>query len=278
MAQTTHTIVGTERAWAGRVKVAFVLCTLAASVLTALAWPLSPIGWVLALISVALLAIDLMFLMHGETSVGMIPIALIAILPAALAAYTATGAVPALVSMVVCGLLACFMLVWFVRMAAATRSGTDTASANAAIVLGCAVRQGRPSTTLQLRLDAAVELGRRHPELRIIVTGGVSSPNEPSEAQVMAAVLADAGIPAERIIVEDRALNTEENLARSRGIMESMGFGDSAWLITSDYHMWRARTIARDVGLSTIPYAAPTPVSSWLVQWCREVLVICFGA
>ena len=94
----------------------------------------------------------------------------------------------------------------------------------------------------------------------------------------MAAVLADAGIPAERIIVEDRALNTEENLARSRGIMESMGFGDSAWLITSDYHMWRARTIARDVGLSTIPYAAPTPVSSWLVQWCREVLVICFGA
>ena len=131
MAQTTHTIVGTERAWAGRVKVAFVLCTLAASVLTALAWPLSPIGWVLALISVALLAIDLMFLMHGETSVGMIPIALIAILPAAHAAYTATGAVPALVSMVVCGLLACFMLVWFVRMAAATRSGTDTASANA---------------------------------------------------------------------------------------------------------------------------------------------------
>ena len=60
MAQTTHTIMGTERAWAGRVKVAFVLCTLAASVLTALAWPLSPIGWVLALISVALLAIGIL--------------------------------------------------------------------------------------------------------------------------------------------------------------------------------------------------------------------------
>ena len=80
------------------------------------------------------------------------------------------------------------------------------------------------------------------------------------------------------IVIIYRALNTEENLARSRGIMESMGFGDSAWLITSDYHMWRASKIARGVGLTAIPSAAATPVASWLVQWCREVLVICFGA
>ena len=52
MAETTHTIVGTERAWAGRVKTAFAVCTLAAAVFTALAWPLSPIGWVLAFIAV----------------------------------------------------------------------------------------------------------------------------------------------------------------------------------------------------------------------------------
>ena len=278
MAETTHTIVGTERAWAGRVKTAFAVCTLAAAVFTALAWPLSPIGWVLALIAVALLAVDLMFLMDGETSVGMIPIAVIAILPAALAAYLATGSPVALVCMVTCCLLACFMLVWFARMAAATRPGKDAASAKAAIVLGCAVKQGRPCTTLQLRLDTAVRLWHEHTELIFIVTGGVSDPNEPSEAQVMATVLAEAGLPVEQIVIEDRALNTEENLAHSHELMEEMGIGDSAWLVTSDYHMWRASKIARGVGLTAIPSAAATPVASWLVQWCREVLVICFGA
>lgn len=278
MAETTHTIVGTERAWAGRVKAAFALCALAAAAFTALAWPLSPVGWVLALISVALLAIDLMFLMDGETSVGMIPIAAIAVLPAALAAYIATGAIAALACAIIGCLLACFMLVWFARMAAATRPGKDAEPAKAAIVLGCAVKQGRPCTTLQLRLDAAIELWHEHPELSFIVTGGVSDPNEPSEAQVMAAVLAEAGIPVEQIIVEDRALNTEENLAHSHELMEDAGLGSSIWLVTSDYHMWRARRIARGAGLTAIPYAAPTPVASWLVQWCREVLVICFGA
>ena len=276
MAETPHTIVATERAWAGRVLATFAICTLVAASLTAQAWPLSPMGWVLSLVSVALLAVDLRHLMAGETSVGMIPIAIAALGPAGLAAYLACGTRLSLAGAVVGFGMAGFMAAWFSRMAAATRTDASPNDGDTAIVLGCAVKQGRPSTTLELRLDAALELWRRCPAMRFVVTGGISEPVEPSEAAVMARFLKSEGVPMGQIVLEDRALNTEENLANARTLI---GNADGTiWLVTSDYHMLRAAAIARSVGLETAPCPAPTPFSSRLVQWCREVLVILFGA
>ena len=278
MDERPHTIVSTERAWAKRVLALLGICGLAIGAAVRAAWPLSPTGILLIVLSLTLYALCLRPVLRGEISVGIVPIALAAVGPAALAAYLASGSLLALAGALLGIGTVLFVCIWFARMGAAAKPSREPSGTDVAIVLGCAAKGGRPSATLAGRLDKAYELWIRHPGTRFIVSGGVSDPNEPSEAAVMAAYLVDAGIPAEQVILEDRALNTEENLAYSLELIERMGIVEGIILVTSDYHLWRARTIARSIGIEAIPCAAATPLSSRLVQWCREVLVIVFGS
>ena len=278
MAETTHTIMGTERLWRMPVLAITIACAIGSIALLARAWgrfaPLAAVPVACMAICAAIVAFHIV---RREISVGLIPLSLFVLGFAGAASELADHSMWALACTVVVAAVFVFLHVWFVRMTAATFVAEGVSEAPVAIILGCAVRHGLPSYTLKLRLDAAVRLWRDHPDLRFIVTGGISDPSEPGEADVMADYLADAGIPAQQIIIEDRALNTEENFSRSIELMEDAGLGDTAWIVTSDYHMWRARKLARAAGLRTIPFAAPTPLSTRSVQWCREVLVICFG-
>ncbi len=278
MSGPSHTIVATERVWAARVIALVALCTCATIAFCVRAWPFTPSAALLIAVSAAVLAVVFNHIARREVSVGLAPIAASAVWPAALAAYHAAGGTVALVCTVAGCWISCFMLVWFSRMALANRPLHDAAEAGTALVLGCAVKGGRPCTTLRLRLDAAIALWQRHPALAVIVTGGVSDPGERSEAAVMADYLVAAGMPAEQIVVEDRALNTEENLANARALIDARDLPRPIWLVTSDFHMWRAAKIARLNGLESIPCGARTPLASRLVQWCREVLIICFGS
>ncbi|RVU98656.1 YdcF family protein [Coriobacteriales bacterium OH1046] len=278
MDEKPHTIISTERAWAKRVLALLGACGLVVAFCAHAAWPLAPIGILLIALSLALYALGLRPILRGEISVGIVPIALAAVGPAALAAYLASGSPLALAGALLGTGTMLLMCVWFARMIAATKPAREPSDADVAIVLGCAVKDGHPSATLACRLDKAYGLWARHPGMRLVVSGGISDPSERSEAAVMAAYLADAGIPAEQIIPEDRALNTEENLAYSLALIERMDAVGGIVLITSDYHLWRATTIARDLGIEAIPCAAATPLPSRLVQWCREVLVIMFGS
>lgn len=273
-----HTIISTERAWAKRVLALLGVCGLAVALCIYAAWPLASIGILLVALSLALYALCLRPVLRGEISVGIVPVGLAAVSPAALAAYLANGSPLALAGALPGIGTVLLMCVWFVRMIAATKPAREPSDADVAVVLGCAVKDGRPSATLARRLDKAYGLWARHPGMRLVVSGGISDPGEQSEAAAMAAYLADAGIPAGQIILEDRALNTEENLAYSLALIERMDAIGGIVLVTSDYHMWRARTIARSLGIETIPCAAATPLSSRLVQWCREVLVVMFGS
>lgn len=278
MDERPHTIVSTERAWARRVLALLGICGLAIGASVRAAWPFSPIGILLIVLSLALYVLCLRPVLRSEISVGIVPVGLAALGPAALAAYLADGSPLALAGALLGIGTVLFVCIWFVRMIAAAKPLRNPSDGDAAVVLGCAVKGGRPSTTLACRLDKAHELWMHHPALRFVVSGGISDPREPSEAAVMAAYLVDAGIPAEQVILEDRALNTEENLSFSLDLIGRMGAVEGIVLVTSDYHMWRARRIARDLGIETLPCAAATPLSSRLVQWCREVLVICFGS
>lgn len=278
MDEKPHTIISTERAWARRVLALLGACGLVVASCAYAAWPLAPIGILLIALSLALYAIGLRPILRGEISVGIVPVALAAVGPAALAAYLASGSPLALAGALLGIGTVLLMCIWFARMIAATKPAREPSDADVAIVLGCAVKGGRPSATLACRLDKAYGLWARHPGMRLIVSGGISDPSEQSEAAVMATHLADAGIPIEQVFLEERALNTEENLAYSLALIERMDAMSGIVLVTSDYHMWRARTIARSHGIEAIPCAAATPLSSRLVQWCREVLVIMFGS
>ncbi len=117
------------------------------------------------------------------------------------------------------------------------------------IVLGAQVRESGPSVVLKYRLDKAVEYLEDNPETICIVSGGQGA-NEPySEAEGMAQYLKEQGIDVSRILLEDKSLNTEQNMEYSKALIKD---GASVGIITNDFHLFRAKQIARKYGLDNI--------------------------
>ena len=105
------------------------------------------------------------------------------------------------------------------------------------IVLGAQVRESGPSAALKYRLDEAVEYLEDNPKTICIVSGGQGA-NEPySEAEGMAQYL------------KDKSLNTEQNMEYSKALIKD---GASVGIITNDFHLFRAKQIARKYGLDNV--------------------------
>ena len=105
------------------------------------------------------------------------------------------------------------------------------------------------------RLLATYDLLRRGVARDVIVSG--SSPTaRPGtvEAVVLADQLADWGIARERIVLEDKSLNTRENAVLSMKLAEARGY-KTLLLVTSATHMVRALGCFRAVGADPEPYA-----------------------
>ena len=114
------------------------------------------------------------------------------------------------------------------------------------IVLGAQVRENGPSPVLKYRLDKAVEYLEENPDTICIVSGGQGK-NEPwSEAEGMAQYLKKQGIGENRIRLEDQSLTTEQNVTNSQKLMEE---GASVGIVTNDFHVFRAKQIAKKYGL-----------------------------
>jgi uncharacterized SAM-binding protein YcdF (DUF218 family) len=108
------------------------------------------------------------------------------------------------------------------------------------------------------RLQAAWLQAIAAPASPIVVTGGAPH-NGVTEAAAMAGWLIRHGIPASRILVEDRAGSTVQNALFSTRIMRARGIG-GAVVITSPNHIRRAVTDfivagTRVVGAMTSPNA-----------------------
>ena len=156
-------------------------------------------------------------------------------------------------------------------------SGRGEPEAEHLIVLGTTVNGTEPSALLKLRLDAAVEYLNTYPAAQCIVTGGKGSEENLSEAQCMYNYLTAAGIDPARITMEDRAETTVENLQNVRAML-----GDAeVAILSSDFHLYRAGRIAKDVGYVAALVPAKTEPLSLLIPWfLREIVVLygyCFG-
>ena len=93
----------------------------------------------------------------------------------------------------------------------------------------------------------------------------------------MARYLIEHGADASQIIEEDEASNTRENLLFSAKLAEAAGLDTSRVLIvTSDFHMCRAKYIART--LSMEPYGLASDTWPWILKvnyTLREVFAFC---
>lgn len=118
-------------------------------------------------------------------------------------------------------------------------SGNDTA-----IVLGAQVKPWGASTLLMQRINAAEEYLTNYPDTKAVATGGQGSDEPMSEGQCIYDNLTAAGIESDRIFIEDKAKNTEENIRFSFDIIKQSGLNNDVVIVTDSYHQLRARIIA----------------------------------
>ncbi len=123
------------------------------------------------------------------------------------------------------------------------------------VVLGAQVYESGPSVVLRYRLDRAAGYLTADPQTKCVVTGGRGY-NEPyTEAEGMAAYLVERGIDRDRILLEDRALNTTQNIAYSAEVIEADG-GDvthsTVGIVTNDFHVFRGTAIAEKSGYAEV--------------------------
>ena len=127
------------------------------------------------------------------------------------------------------------------------------------IVLGAAVYGERPSLTLVRRLEGALDYLNRYPDSVAIVSGGMGKGESITEARAMHDWLVQHELPEERVLMEPNATSTEENLRYSFEIIRERGDepdGNVA-VVSSAYHLFRAKSMARLQGVEAAGVAAP---------------------
>ena len=100
----------------------------------------------------------------------------------------------------------------------------------------------------------AAEFAREHPQVSVWISGG--SPPEYTES-----VFAEAGIDLDRVIIDRDAIDTVTNFTTLVDKFKAAGI-ESVYLITSDYHMRRAKVIGEIVlgsrGIDFKPISVPS--------------------
>jgi uncharacterized SAM-binding protein YcdF (DUF218 family) len=150
----------------------------------------------------------------------------------------------------------------------------------ALVVLGSGSPGEEPSPVLKARLDLTLTQATRYPNARVVVSGGTDFLASRAEAQIMGDYLRQHGLPASRIVQEERSTSTHENLIFSAALLRKLGIQADApvRVITSDFHTLRTRWIAQRAGYAAIETAgAPTPLYVRYNAWLREYFAFVSG-
>ena len=166
---------------------------------------------------------------------------------------------------VLCVLLALGILL-FAALEAFILANDDTDAErvpSAVIVLGAGVYGTTPSMSLRVRLDAALSYVADKAEIPIVVSGGQGNAEDITEAECMYRYLSERGIAEERILREEEARNTRENLDKSLALLAVKGYDTTADIavVTADYHLARAKVLFATPNF--IPVAAKMPRFYW---------------
>lgn len=116
------------------------------------------------------------------------------------------------------------------------------------IVLGAKVNPNGPSRELSYRLDKAYDYLQEHSDVIAILSGGKGADEPMSEAEAMAIYLKGKGIEESRLILENKSTSTVQNLTNSFAIIEGIDPDAKVSIVTSRFHLLRAKIIAHNLG------------------------------
>lgn len=163
-------------------------------------------------------------------------------------------------------LAAALPLTAFAVAEAVASKGNARGEADYLLILGHALENDSASEVLINRCEKAAEYLRKHKDTVAIACGGITGDGQTkSEAEVIKELLTERGIEEERIILEDKSTTTAENFYNAKKLM---GEDKTAFLLSSSYHLLRARTLAKFCGIDAKTVSAPTP---------KRVVINCFA-
>lgn len=155
-------------------------------------------------------------------------------------------------------------------------------SADYAIVFGAAVIGTTPSKVLNSRIEAAVQYANENPETVFVVSGGLGVA-QITEAEAIKRGMVERGVDPARILLEEEATSSEQNIDYSLEIIRRHSGGEDVKLtaVSNEFHLYRLRLLLDWRGYEADGFAAQT--RPWLLKQTytlREVFAVgneCLG-
>ena len=100
-----------------------------------------------------------------------------------------------------------------------------------------------------------IEYHNKNPEALIVVTGGKGLQETVTEAYAMEKYLIQNGVEESKIIKEEMATSTFENMKFSKEILDNYFANDySVVVITNNFHIFRGAAIAKKAGFQNVKH------------------------
>jgi uncharacterized SAM-binding protein YcdF (DUF218 family) len=119
------------------------------------------------------------------------------------------------------------------------------------------------------RIVAAAALARRYPKARIVFSGGSAnlvSDDSAKEADYAQSVFERLGVVRDRLTMERRSRNTQENAEFSKAAVSPTA-GERWLLVTSAFHMPRSVGVFRNAGFIVEPYPVDWRTGTGSTLW-----------
>ena len=127
---------------------------------------------------------------------------------------------------------------------------TADLDADYVIVLGCQVDGSIPSIPLTRRVNTAAKYLNENKNTNVVITGGQGPGENISESEAMKRILIRNGIDKSRIFEESNAKSTMENFKFSNELYNLQD--KNVIVVSSDYHMFRALSMARKLNYKNV--------------------------
>lgn len=126
------------------------------------------------------------------------------------------------------------------------------------IVLGAGTDNGEISPIFEERMNHAISLMKEGTAKQLIITGGIGENQEISDSEIGKKYATNAGLPENKILIEEESHITFYNLMHAKILMEEHAL-ETALIVSDPYHMRRAMSMCEDIGIQALP--SPTPTS-----------------
>lgn len=146
------------------------------------------------------------------------------------------------------------------------------------LILGCMVKKdGTLTPLLKGRVDRTIEFAKMQKEktnkdIVFVPSGGQGVDEVISEADAIKNYLIDQGINKKKILVENKSTSTYENIKFSYKIIKKQNNNPNIALSTTNYHVFRACSIAFKEGLNIEGIGSKTKSYFWINAFIREFI------